>query len=145
MTRGFAARRGATAASSRSRPDIAARVHLSSTSMAFSHSITMVIAGSVEDAFAGGDRLAGALLEATGFAAAFFAGARLVGVLVDVFAMGRHISRGFHPCQPDWQQQLNSSRLRVRFRLKSLRPSTIYSACTGQSAPRKGETMANWQ
>src|SRR5690348_16000982 len=47
MMRGFAAMRGATSAISRSSAAIAAPVHLSSTSIAFSHSITMVTAGRV--------------------------------------------------------------------------------------------------
>src|SRR5690348_4838663 len=45
MIRGFAAMRGATSAISRSSAAIAADVHLSSTSIAFSHSITTVTAG----------------------------------------------------------------------------------------------------
>src|SRR6185503_11702283 len=47
MIRGFAAIFGATSAISRSSAAIAALVHLSSTSIAFSHSITMVTAGRV--------------------------------------------------------------------------------------------------
>jgi hypothetical protein len=43
---GFAAILGATAAISRCNAAIAARVHLSSTSIAFSHSMTIVTAGS---------------------------------------------------------------------------------------------------
>ena len=46
MIRGFAVMRGATSAISRSSAAIAARVHLSSTSIAFSHSITIVTCGS---------------------------------------------------------------------------------------------------
>src|SRR4029078_10431398 len=45
MMRGLALMRGATSAISRSSADMAAPVHLSSTSMAFSHSMTMVTAG----------------------------------------------------------------------------------------------------
>src|SRR3954466_11684857 len=48
MIRGFAVIRGATSAISRSSADIAAPVHLSWTSIAFSHSITIVTAGSGE-------------------------------------------------------------------------------------------------
>src|SRR6476660_7337672 len=83
MMRGFADIFGPTAASSLSSADIAAFVHLSSTSMAFSHSMTIVTAGSFAEFF-GDDLRAGA------FRAGDFA-----------FAMGAYIrSRPSH-CQPE--------------------------------------------
>ena len=41
--------------------------------------------------------------------------------------------------------EATSSAQGVRICLKSLGPSTIYSACKGHRAPRKGDIMANWQ